>query len=125
METIAKNSVKNPEAVVKQLYASGLDAFYEDNNIIAVSSNIKGTVDNKIPFVTFLTPGENGEKATAHNIYFSEEARKLVKPGDKFDEDNFDNQFRFYYFHNETTDEKFITIGLVGNSVYRPVKRKR
>lgn len=124
MSTIAQNSVKNPEAVIEQLYASGLDAFYEDNNISSVS-DIKGTVDNKIPFVTFLTPGENGEKATAHNIYFSEEARKLVKPGDMFDEDNFDSQFRFYYFRNETTDEKFITIGLVGNSVYRPVKRKK
>ena len=124
METIAKDSVKNPEAIIKQLYASGLDAFYEDNNISSVS-DIKGTVDKKIPFVTFLTPGENGEKATAHNIYFSEEARKLVKPGDIFDEDNFDSQFRFYYFHNETTNEKFITIGLVGNSIYRPVKRNR
>ena len=124
METIAQNSVKNPEAVIEQLYASGLDAFYEDNNISSVS-DIKGTVDNKIPFVTFLTPGENGEKASAHNIYFSEEARKLVKPGDMFDEDNFDSQFRFYYFHNKTTDEKFITIGFIGNSAYRPVKRKR
>ena len=124
METIAKDSVKNPEAIIEQLYSSGLDAFYEDNNISSVS-DIKATVDNKIPFVTFLTPGENGEKATAHNIYFSEEARKLVKPGDMFDEDNFDNQFRFYYFHNETTNEKFITIGLVGNSIYRPVKRNR
>ena len=124
MATIAQTTTENSTATI--IATADIQTFFEQQNILVVNPTIKRTKENKVPFLTFLAEGENkGDKAVAHNIYFSENAAKLIEEGEQFDEDTFDLKYEMKYIEDSESGEMYIKIGSKGSSVYRAVRRRK
>lgn len=124
MATIAQTTIENSTATI--IATADIQTFFEQQDIIVVNPIIKRTKENDIPFLTFLAKGENpGDKAVAYNIYFTENAAKLIEEGEEFDEDTFDLKYEMKYIEDTASGEQYIKIGSKGSSVYRAVRRRR
>ena len=124
MATTAQTTTENSTATI--IATADIQTFFEQQNILVVNPIIKRTKENKVPFLTFLAEGENkGDKAVSHNIYFSENAAKLIEEGEQFDEDTFDLKYEMKYIEDSETGEQYIKIGSKGSSVYRAVRRRK
>ena len=124
MATTIATTTENSTATI--IATADIQTFFEQQNILVVNPTIKRTKENKVPFLTFLAEGENKEdKAVSHNIYFSENAAKLIEEGEQFDEDTFDLKYEMKYIEDSETGEQYIKIGSKGSSVYRAVRRRK
>ena len=124
MATTVQTTTENSTATI--IATADIQTFFEQQNILVVNPIIKRTKENKVPFLTFLAEGENkGDKAVSHNIYFSENAAKLIEEGEQFDEDTFDLKYEMKYIEDSETGEQYIKIGSKGSSVYRAVRRRK
>ena len=124
MATTAQTTTENSTATI--IATADIQTFFEQQNILVVNPIIKRTKENNVPFLTFLAEGENkGDKSVAHNIYFSDNAAKLIEEGEKFDEDTFDLKYEMKYIEDKESGERYIKIGSKGSSVYRAVRRRK
>ena len=124
MSTTIATTTENSTATI--IATADIQTFFETQDILVVNPIIKRTKENNIPYLTFLAEGEKpGDKAVAHNIYFTSNAAKLIEEGEEFNEDTFDLKYEMKYIEDSESGEQYIKIGSKGSSVYRAVRKRK